>query len=1316
MADNQFVYSINPWMDFASYKTKDAQKFKGREEDIQKFSKMVDSRTMTVLYAESGIGKTSFLNAGISPIYIEKGFFPIHILFTDDVFDGTTKKHSVEEWLISQIRYAFEKQYREDNDYPWTKWLVSPQFVSSQNSIEIPAALEKSLWWFLHNYSMTDKGTGTEYKPLIIFDQFEEVFVKAQKFDRTNLLQDLFKTVEDLSNNSVPKFIDKKLEELEEKDVYLEFDCEHNYKVIFSLRKEYLSDFDYWTNDIYSITELYQNRMFLLPLNREQAGRVITQQPNSLYCKEDEIESITEHVETLSFIKNEIIEKIDSKHRNRVEPFILSVLCSRLFEYAKSSNKQILEASDLDTYNINTIIREFYEEKVNDIFSVPQDLAFLEEVLVDEDGNRNRKKLKELRKISFEEKYRQKLEKAHLVRIDSFNSDELYVELIHDKIADAIVLRRNDKKEETKKKHKKLLFGLFFSALFVCTILLSMCNGDNRSITYQTKDNFIFDANTSRYGNGLSYNDYLKVLHIKCNGGLFRNCPLLSNITFSSEKDVNVGNAMFASCGSLKEVVFADSCENIEIGDSAFADCPYLKTLCISSKLDNHNTSDTVDLSRVRKIGREAFRNCKSISNVIIDSVQSIADDAFKNCYNLKNVTLRGKFSINKYSRPFAGCPNVVFNTDSNCSYKYEGGFLIYLPDTTVIYANNAESERDTTVLIEFPEILSKVYRYNRDGIKINKTTFLNKSSISKNISDNTIIIKPYLWYNGELEVERNYYSEKFARDKILILDLTECKNAKIDNDVFKNCTTLERIIFPSSLKSIGYNAFEGCTNIKELDFSMCNIESISGEAFKNCTNLKRVVLPHDIKEMGSNVFEGCTNLNEIVWGTCPLNYIPNGTFKNCKSLQRLFVPSFVTVVNNYAFQGCVNLKTIDFTHFRSIGSFAFEGCGLTSAVLPDTLDRLYMDAFMNCNLLNLIRFPSSVSQVYPATNWKGNLELGNIKNSLLSERDRLTLDTDSNLWFNGELIASFNTAGHNYGERGNHEYYSYQGILLKQDSTYNSNYTRRSGRYIPKDVIVHIPPKIKKASIPQDALIGSYIDSADIRKINVSNSIHYFENKAHIFPDNIIDSTSFYVPYEIYCKERDSILEIPPIIKIGKYKFIPDCKHLKEIHLPFTEIGFEIDIPSELRSDITLYVPKGTKNKYLQNEKYRGYKSIEEDSSFKQVANVVYFNLYSTWRDIKSLWGLSLLILALLLLSSYAFANKLFKKEDLINAGMIKKALLTIAIFFITVICTMILYFFIHCGLGEHEVIGLIFSLYLICAAVLLYRCWVLDLNIFND
>lgn len=423
----------NPWLDFASYQYSDRNRFKGREEDIAKFNLIMANGTMSVLYADSGIGKTSFINAGIDPIFIDKGYFPIHILFNEDTFNSNI---DVEKWLISDIESKFYEVINVNDSGKEIKQQIKDwHYLYSDEYTEINK-LFNSLWWRLHAYKIKDINNGITLKPLLVFDQFEEVFIKGKK----DFLSSLFSIIEEASSSTLPVPISNALDELEEFED-LEIDRQPDFKILFSLRKDYLSDFDYWCNDKYSITELFQNRMLLNALSRKQAKQVICDQ---------------EGIDTLDEVANEIIEKIDDKHHDAVEPFILSVFCSRLYEKAISINKEILKKEDLVQIDIKNIIRSFYEEKILSLIPNEAHRFTFETTLVDEDGFRKRERIasRNLTGIGFEKTYAKPLEDSHLIRIITIN-DAKCVEIVHDRIAEVISERNRQRESEKQAAREK---------------------------------------------------------------------------------------------------------------------------------------------------------------------------------------------------------------------------------------------------------------------------------------------------------------------------------------------------------------------------------------------------------------------------------------------------------------------------------------------------------------------------------------------------------------------------------------------------------------------------------------------------------------------------------------------------------------------------------------------------------------------------------------------------------------------------------------------------------------------------------------------
>lgn len=305
---NNTISEYNPWLDAASYQREDAYRFKGREEDVSKYLRIVENGTMSVLYADSGIGKTSFINAGIIPSMSDWDYIPIHIIFPDDILKGG----NIKLWL-------YDRLFNLDRENVGR--LTASQYIWNFSTKEKIDGCEFSIWWLLHTAKITE--SGKTFYPLIIFDQFEELFVKAK--NNNSLLNDFFDLVQELADESMPDSIEQELNKIaSKKGTFVNFENIHKYKIVFSLRKEYLSEFDYWTNDRFVVPELFRNRMYLLPLTRKQAERVITEQTNPYEnnCK----------IETLSLIKDDILNQIDNEENNEIEPIMLSILCSRLYQ------------------------------------------------------------------------------------------------------------------------------------------------------------------------------------------------------------------------------------------------------------------------------------------------------------------------------------------------------------------------------------------------------------------------------------------------------------------------------------------------------------------------------------------------------------------------------------------------------------------------------------------------------------------------------------------------------------------------------------------------------------------------------------------------------------------------------------------------------------------------------------------------------------------------------------------------------------------------------------------------------------------------
>lgn len=72
----------------------------------------------------------------------------------------------------------------------------------------------------------------------------------------------------------------------------------------------------------------------------------------------------------------------------------------------------------------------------------------------------------------------------------------------------------------------------------------------------------------------------------------------------------------------------------------------------------------------------------------------------------------------------------------------------------------------------------------------------------------------------------------------------------RIPNDFASYCLKLQEVNIPSSVKSLGYKAFENCTSLKNIDLPD-GLETIEQDVFYHCDSLEQLVLPATLKQLG---------------------------------------------------------------------------------------------------------------------------------------------------------------------------------------------------------------------------------------------------------------------------------------------------------------------------------------------------------------------------------------------------------------------------------------------------------------------------------
>ena len=156
-------------------------------------------------------------------------------------------------------------------------------------------------------------------------------------------------------------------------------------------------------------------------------------------------------------------------------------------------------------------------------------------------------------------------------------------------------------------------------------------------------------------------------------------------------------------------------------------------------------------------------------------------------------------------------------------------------------------------------------------------------------------------------------------------ISIPDCVSS-IEDNAFSG-TSLEEIIIPYSVRSIGEKAFYECEDLKKVTLQN-NMTEIAERSFCGCTSLKSINIPKSVTTIGASAFYDCTSLKDLV---LPDNITSIGerAFHNCSSLTKVTIPDSVTEIGRYAFYSCNDLRKVTIgKNVTTIGPQAFGYCG----------------------------------------------------------------------------------------------------------------------------------------------------------------------------------------------------------------------------------------------------------------------------------------------------------------------------------------------------------------------------------------------------
>lgn len=306
----------------------------------------------------------------------------------------------------------------------------------------------------------------------------------------------------------------------------------------------------------------------------------------------------------------------------------------------------------------------------------------------------------------------------------------------------------------------------------------------------------------------------------------------------------------------------------VEIADNAFSESCNLETVVMQEPLVT--------------VGMYAFYNCESLLNFTLpDSVRRIKLYAF-----------HGTLLYNKYSAGNFGPGILYVNNHVIDFFGLVEPESLEIKDGTITIADGGFGSTYHT--IDFPDSLATI----GDEAFSSRCSFANPLKISKNLT-----------YIGDSAFKENVSVYAFDVDE---------ENPEYSSDEYgvlynKNKTKLirypnrsawEEFTVPASVTEIAPYAFAGCKNLKSVKFeSGSKTAYIDEKVFLDCVSLEKIEFPETVKEIKTYAFEGCENLNDVCFPE-NLERIMNWVFSDCDSLDNVtFKSNKIKIIQSLAFE-----------------------------------------------------------------------------------------------------------------------------------------------------------------------------------------------------------------------------------------------------------------------------------------------------------------------------------------------------------------------------------------------------------------------------
>jgi hypothetical protein len=415
-ADAGAVDAHNPWPGLASFREADREFFRGRRAESEALVRLLRRSRLTVLFGLSGLGKTSLLRAGVFPRIRGEDVLPVLIRL--DHSAGSPP-------LVDQVLRAAAAAAAEDG-------VEGAQSLGGATLWEAFHRRGVELWSQRHKL----------VAPLLVFDQFEEIFTLGRRDAPTRAASEAFlRELADLTEARPPETLKARLED--DPETGREFNFGHHpYKVLLSLREDFLAQLEELREPMPSVVH---NRFRLRPMNGEAALSVVAQVPELIGA--DVAEQVVRFVAAAEPADAEL-----PLHELQVEPALLSVVCRELNNRRRASGAPRITSGLLEEGR-GEILAGIYERSVADL---PEELRELvEERLLTVSGYRDSEALENALDLpGITREHLDRLVDRRLLRIEERGGVHR-IELTHDLLTGVVAHSRDERRHRQQEREER---------------------------------------------------------------------------------------------------------------------------------------------------------------------------------------------------------------------------------------------------------------------------------------------------------------------------------------------------------------------------------------------------------------------------------------------------------------------------------------------------------------------------------------------------------------------------------------------------------------------------------------------------------------------------------------------------------------------------------------------------------------------------------------------------------------------------------------------------------------------------------------------